>query len=102
MSQGQIRVNTAQVGQIATSLEALNRRLDTELRESQTIIRRLLTHWDSPASQATISAYDSFAAKYFQNYYDIINQYVVFLRTNVDAGYFETEGANVNISEAFK
>ena len=99
---GQIRVNTNQVAQIATSLENLNKRLRTELDTSQTTIKNLSSTWEGEASQATISAFDAFAAKYFQNYEDVINNYVKFLRTNVDAGYFETETANTNLSDAFK
>ena len=99
---GQIRVNTAQVAQIATNLENLNKRLDTELKDSQSTIKGLSSTWEGEASQATISAFDAFAAKFFQNYYDIIQNYVKFLRTNVDAGYFDTETANTNLSEAFK
>ncbi|MDR2591057.1 MAG: WXG100 family type VII secretion target [Oscillospiraceae bacterium] len=99
---GQIRVNTAQVAQIATNLENLNKRLDQELKDSQSTIKALSNTWEGEASQSTISAYDVFAAKFFQNYYDIINNYVKFLRTNVDAGYFETESANTNLSDAFK
>ncbi|WHY76959.1 hypothetical protein QNH20_23185 [Neobacillus sp. WH10] len=51
---------------------------------------------------ATISAYDRFAAKYFQTYHDILDNYVNFLRTNVEQCYFETETANTNLSDAFK
>ena len=99
---GQIRVNTNQVAQIATSLENLNKRLRTELDTSQTAIKSLSSTWEGEAAQATISAFDAFAAKYFQNYEDVISNYVKFLRTNVDAGYFDTETANTNLSDAFK
>lgn len=98
---GQIRVNTDQVAQIATNIENLNKRLNEELTESQNTIKSLSNTWEGEASQATISSFDQFAAKYFQNYYDIIDNYVKFLRTNVDQGYFETESANTNLSDAF-
>lgn len=99
---GQIRVNTDQVAQIASSIEALNKKLDDELKTSQNTIKALSSTWEGEASQATVSAFDSFAAKYFQNYYDIIDSYVKFLRTNVEAGYFDTETSNTTLADAFK
>ena len=98
---GQIRVNTDQVGQIATSIEAQNKRLQEELQNSQATIQALSNSWEGEAAQATIDAYDSFAQKFFQNYYDVIDNYVRFLRTNVDQGYFEVESANTQLSDAF-
>ena len=99
---GQIRVSTAQVGEIARTIESLNQRLSEELTNSQKTIADLSNTWDVEAAEATISAYNEFAAKYFQNYYDILDNYVKFLRTNVEQGYFETETANINLADAFK
>ncbi len=99
---GQIKVNTDQVGQIATTIEGLNKDLKESLENSKKIVNDLGNTWEGEASQATISSFNEFANKYFQNYYDIIDNYVKFLRTNVDAGYFETETVNTNLSDAFK
>ena len=38
----------------------------------------------------------------FQNYEDIITQYVQFLRTNIEQGYFDTETQNIGLADAFK
>ena len=102
MAGNSIKVNTDQVAQIANSLEALNKRLTEELTSSKTTIDQLANIWEGEAAQATISAYDEFAAKYFQNYEDINNQYVQFLRTNIDSGYFDTETQNISLADAFK
>lgn len=99
---GQIRVSTTQVAEIANSMEGLNKRLKEKLEESQATIKNLNSTWEGEAANATIAAFDNFAAKYFQNYYDVIDKYVQFLRQNVDAGYFETETANTNLADAFK
>lgn len=99
---GQIRVNTAQVGEIATTIESLNLQLAEELKTSQKTIQNLSNTWDGEAAQATIASFDEFAAKFFQNYQDILNSYVTFLRTNVEQGYFETETANISLADAFK
>ena len=54
------------------------------------------------AATATIEAINSFASDYFQNYYDLINQYVEFLKKNVVTGYEDTETANTTLAESFK
>lgn len=102
MAGNSVRVNTDQVAQIATSLESLNKKLTEELTNSKTTVDQLANIWEGEASQATISAFDEFAAKYFQNYEDIITQYVQFLRTNVEQGYFDTETQNIGLADAFK
>ena len=99
---GPIRVNTDQVAQIATNIENLNKRLTEELNESKATIDALANTWEGEAAQETISSFDEFAARYFQNYEDVITQYVKFLRTNVEQGYFETESANTSLADAFK
>ena len=102
MAGNSIRVNTDQVAQIASSIEGLNKRLTEELTNSKTTIDQLANIWEGEAAQATISSFDEFAAKYFQNYEDVITQYVQFLRTNVEQGYFETETQNISLADAFK
>jgi WXG100 family type VII secretion target len=99
---GQIKVNTDQVAQIATSIENLNKKLTEELTTGQTTIKNLANTWEGEASQSTINSFNAFATKYFQHYYDVIDNYVKFLRNNVDAGYFETETTNNTLADAFK
>ena len=102
MAGNSIRINTDQVAQIATNIENLNNRLTEELTNCKVTIDNLANIWESEAAQATISAFDEFAAKYFQNYEDVITQYVQFLRTNIEQGYFDTETQNIGLADAFK
>ena len=102
MAGNNVRVNTDQVSQIASNLERLNKRLTEELTNSKATVDALASIWEGEAAQTTIQAFDDFAAKYFQNYEDTITQYVQFLRTNVEQGYFETETANTGLADAFK
>ena len=102
MAGNSIRVNTDQVAQIASNIEGLNKRLTEELTNSKNTIDQLANIWEGEAAQATISSFDEFAAKYFQNYEDVITQYVQFLRTNVEQGYFDTETQNIGLADAFK
>ena len=102
MAGNSIRVNTDQVAQIATNIENLNKRLTEELNNSKVTVDQLANVWEGEAAQATISSFDEFAAKYFQNYEDVITQYVQFLRTNIEQGYFDTETQNIGLADAFK
>lgn len=99
---GQIKVNTDQVAQIAANIENLNKRLSEELQAGKTVIDNLAGSWEGDAAKETISSFDEFASKYFQNFEDIIAQYVKFLRVNVEQAYVETETANISLADVFK
>ncbi|MBP3441241.1 MAG: WXG100 family type VII secretion target [Clostridia bacterium] len=102
MAGNSIRINTDQVEQIANKIDSLNKQLTEELHTSKATIEGLGNIWEGEASQATISAFNEFASNYFQNYEDVITQYVQFLKTAVAQGYFETETQNINLADAFK
>ena len=102
MAGNSIRINTDQVAQVANNIERLNKRLTEELNISKNTINNLQNTWEGEAAQATFASFNEFANKYFQNYEDILTQYVKFLRTNIEQGYFETETQNVNLADAFK
>ena len=97
-----ITVNTDQVGEIASNLEKLNKRLSEELNRGKQTVNNLSNIWSGEASQATLESFNEFATKYFQNYEDVITQYVQFLRLNVQQGYFDTETQNISIANSFK
>ena len=97
----QIRVNTEQVGQIAGNIERYNAQLDEALNKGRATVQNLANLWDGKASQETIAAFNSFAARFFEIYRTMMDNYVKFLRTNVQSGYFETEQANVTLADAF-
>lgn len=99
---GQIKVNTDQVAQIATTIESLNTKLKEELEATKASINSLSSTWTGEAANATREAYESFASNFFQNYYEVIDQYVKFLRVNVEQGYFETESTNVGLADNFR
>ena len=102
MAGNSIRISTDQVTQIAQTIENLNNKLTDELNNSRNVVQQLSTIWQGEAAQTTIDSYNAFAEKYFQNYADVIKQYVTFLRKNVAQGYFETEIGNTGIGETLK
>ena len=102
MAGNSVRVNTDQVSQIADNIEKLNKKLTEQLTNGKATIDQLANIWEGEAAQATISAFDEFASKFFQNYEDVLTQYVQFLRTNIAQGYFDTETQNIGLADAFK
>lgn len=97
-----IQINTDQVSEIASVIESLNRKLSDELTASRDLFTTLGNSWGGEAYEASKASFNEFATKYFQTYYDIIDNYVKFLRTNVSQGYFDVETANTSLSDAFK
>lgn len=101
MAGNHITVNTEQVSAIATKIENLNNRLRDELNATKETVDRLSDIWEGEAARETISSYNEFASKYFQNYYDVLEQYVVFLRRDVEQGYTAVETQNKALSDVF-
>jgi WXG100 family type VII secretion target len=97
-----ITLDTEQVLSIASQIESDNQQLQQLLNDSKATIDSLSSYWTGKAADETRSSYDSFAGKFFQSYYDILDQYVKFLRNNVATQYEQTETVNTNLSDAFK
>jgi WXG100 family type VII secretion target len=98
----QITLNSEQVLDIASSIESDNKELRQLLNDSQSTVEALSSYWQGQASDDTINAYKGFANEYFQNFEDILDQYVRFLRTNVAGDYSESESLNIKLADAFK
>lgn len=97
-----IKIDTAQVVQIADKMASLNDELQQTLESAKKTITNLNLVWEGEAANSTIDAINEFSAKYFQSYYNLIDNYVAFLRKTVSEGYEQAETANTSLSEAFK
>ena len=98
----QITIDTEQVNSIADQIETYNKNLKEKLESTKATIDALSATWTGPAADETRAAYAEFSNKFFQQYYDIIDQYVKFLRKNVSANYTNIEGANESLANQFK
>lgn len=96
-----MRIDTDQIGATAQEIKRLNEEIKTLLEKSKSSVTSLESTWRGEAATASIESYRTFSEKYFQSYYDVINQYVVFLEKNVKEGYQETERININISKRY-
>ena len=98
----QITLDTEQVLAIASQIEADNNQLKDLLNNTKATIDSLSSTWTGQAAEETRTSYEGFANKFFQQYYDIIDQYVKFLRNNVSEQYTQVEVANTKLGDAFK
>ena len=97
-----ITIDSEQVLAIASRIESDNQQLQKLLEESKATVNSLSSYWTGKAADDTRSSYDSFGNKFFQTYYDVLNQYVKFLRANVADQYSQTEQVNTQLADAFK
>ena len=97
----QITLDTEQVLAIASNIESDNQKLQRLLNDSKTTIDNLSATYTGQAAEATRDSYTQFSGKFFQQYFDILDQYVKFLRTNVSQQYNETEQTNIKLADAF-
>jgi len=95
-------IDTNEVLAIAGRIENDNIQLRNLLDTSKVRIDNLTSYWQGQAATATQEAYASFANRFFQQYQDVLQQYVVFLRRNVAEQYTETESVNTQLADAFK
>jgi WXG100 family type VII secretion target len=98
----QITIDSEQVLAIASQIESDNGQLRQLLDDSKASVDALSSYWTGKASEATHDSYESFAGKYFQTYYEVLDQYVKFLRANVAAQYEQTEQVNTQLADAFR
>ena len=98
----QITLDSDQVLAIASQIESDNQQLQQLLNDSKASVDSLSSYWTGKASDETRSSYETFANKFFQTYYDVLNQYVKFLRNNVATQYEQTEQINTQLADAFK
>jgi WXG100 family type VII secretion target len=97
-----ITIDSEQVLGIAGQIEADNQQLQQLLEDSKATLNNLASTWTGGAAEQTRSSYETFAGKYFQTYFDVLEQYVKFLRTNVAEQYTEVENLNTQLGDAFK
>lgn len=102
MAGTQITIDSEQVLAIASQIESDNKKLQELLNQSKATIDGLSSVWTGKAAEETRSAYEAFAGKFFQTYYDVLDQYVKFLRKNVSEQYSQAEQANTQLADAFK
>lgn len=94
-----MKITPEQILSYANTLKSLNGQLAEILTSSKTQIDSLQGSWTGTASEATISAFNGFANKYFGNYQQMIDAYVQFLTKNVAESYSQTQQINTDLAD---
>ena len=98
----QLLVDTEQVGIVASKLDDLKTQLDAKLKETEQVVDNLVGgDWEGEAANKTLQSYQEFVNTYSARYNAVISNYIHFLRTSVQSGYWETESANMGRGQAF-
>ena len=97
-----IVLDADQVLGIASQIESDNTQLQNLLTESKVALDSLASSWTGTAAEQTRASYATFAGKYFETYFDTLNNYVKFLRANVAEQYTTTETDNARLADSFK
>lgn len=99
---GMIKVNSAKVVQFAEEISNENKKLKQQLEDSKASIDALSRIWTGDASQDTKKSFDDFSRDFFENYYNMLQNYVIYMKESVAQGYSITESGNVDLSSNFK
>lgn len=99
---GQIKVNTDKVALAATNIARYNQNIKDNFSEPENAIKMLDGFWDGVASENAKNAFYSIKSAYLNDRYNVVDNFVTFLRQQVDEGYTQTETANKSLSDAFK
>lgn len=92
-------IDTEVILATANEIHRLNTQLTETLESSQKTVHSLKGVWTGKAAETTFSAYDQFAAKYFENYRETLNNYVVFLKKAAAEGYESAETVVTQLGE---
>ena len=76
-------VDSAEVSAIASKLEGLNNDMDQVLQDSLNTMKALRSVWQGNDAEETITAYETHASKYFEEFKSAVEEYVTFLNKQV-------------------
>lgn len=99
--QGQNVIKTEEIKELANKIANINSRINETLKKVKNEVDNLSKSWSGDAAVATKSAVDTFAFEYYDQYKEIIDKYVDYLKTMAVEGFVQTEEANTNIGNQF-
>lgn len=91
MADMRMTVDTAVIKETELTIRRQNERLTEILNDSKKTIDALKGEWTGEAADTTIGAYDQFAAKFFEEYQRMLNNYADFLKVAAGEGYESAE-----------
>ena len=96
-------IDTAKVAAIANDMDTLNKQLALSLDDVKAIMTNELPKaYSGEGSDDTRKAFENFYNKYANEYKELVEKYITYLRTSVVEGYTEVETGNKSLSAQFK
>lgn len=97
-----VKISTDLVATAANKISSLNNEMRNGFPEVQSAINKLNGAWDGAAATAAMNKFNAIKNAYCDARYDVVNNYVTFLRQQIDAGYTQTENVNTSLADQFK
>ncbi len=88
-----MKINTGEIRNAALTIRAQNKELQSALFRSKSAADALSGTWSGAAAETAISAYDQFAAKFFPEYQQMLDDYANFLGNQAGEGYEHVENS---------
>ena len=99
---GEIRVNTDLVNIAAKNINDYNGNIKVAFESLDKVMASLGDYWEGNVGDNAETAFTSIKNAFNDERYSVIENYVVFLHTQVEQGYIETETTNTKLADAFK
>lgn len=99
---GSIKVNTEAVCRAADKIDNINKKIKSEFSDVEKELKRINSYWDGSASDHAINELHEIINKFNPARYKVMNTYVLFMHSQIDDGYVQTERDNTSLAEAFK
>lgn len=96
---GQMKINYGNFESWATSIDSKNKKLLEDLHDIKNLINSLEGEWESDSAVAIRGKISGMETR-FQQYYDVVDNYVKLIR-NAAAAYKATEKTNTSNADQF-
>jgi len=99
---GEIRVNTDLVNIAAKNINNYNGNIKVAFDSLNKVMTSLGDYWDGNVGENAETAFTGIRNAFSEERFSVMENYVVFLHTQVEQGYIETETTNTKLADAFK
>ena len=96
-----LEISIPEVQQAASTIENLNKNLSMNLDEIKQIMNSTQDVYRSADATTIRAKFEMFSKKYFEDYKDVIDKYVAFLRNAVAEGYSSTQAKENSSANQF-
>lgn len=97
-----IKVDTDHVSNVADNIDHFNKKIRDDFTAVETAVKSLGSTWVGSASEPSIGAFHDIKNTYSETRYQVVDNFVKFLKQQVDPSYEQTETSNTSLADQFK